>query len=97
MIDIADAKHALPGPTVRFPGVPAIVDGSEAIAHVEEDLRGGMRLPVRSAADRADLTRQEARAPLCKIASIDTPTPMAATTAAATKNAVRSGATHSEK
>jgi pyruvate-ferredoxin/flavodoxin oxidoreductase len=35
MIDVADAGSALPGRTVRFPGVPAIVDGSEAIAYVE--------------------------------------------------------------
>ena len=25
-------------PAVRFPGIPAIVDGSEAIAHVEHQL-----------------------------------------------------------
>ena len=35
MTDLADASPAGPGPTVRFPGIPAIVDGSEAIAHVE--------------------------------------------------------------
>ena len=35
MIDLTDTKPAFAGRTVRFPGIPAIVDGSEAIAHVE--------------------------------------------------------------
>ena len=35
MIDIVDASPRGAGRAVRFPGVPAIVDGSEAIAHVE--------------------------------------------------------------
>ena len=35
MIDVVETGPAPSGGTARFPGVPAIVDGSEAIAHVE--------------------------------------------------------------
>lgn len=55
MMDLADTGPAQPGRAVRFPGVPAIVDGSEAIAHVETRISEVAKLDGSTASQRAVL------------------------------------------